>query len=147
MFRWKAVSPNSWNLVWCPAKLQHHIWSRQTETHVWSPPRKMMFGPSEIATMVNVLIWSPHFGAAFLLALPLKPSYKATPVLPTPRIGAAAERGRSRKGVSAFEFHFGCITRSPSSALLPFFGGGFPYQYRLQKKGYPYSNTSTGGPR
>ena len=29
-----------------------------------------------------------------------------------------------------------------------FFGGGFPYQNRLQKeKGYPYSKLSTGGPR
>ena len=28
------------------------------------------------------------------------------------------------------------LTRSPSSALShPFFGGGFPYQNRLQKKG------------
>ena len=34
-------------------------------------------------------------------------------------------------------------TRSPSSALLPFFWGRVP----LQKKGYPYSNLSTGGPR
>ena len=35
---------------------------------------------------------------------------------------------------------------SPSSALLPVFGVGFPYSRRLQKKGYPYSNLSTGGP-
>ena len=35
----------------------------------------------------------------------------------------------------------------PSSALLPFLGGGFPYQNRLQKKGYPYSNLSTREPR
>ena len=27
-----------------------------------------------------------------------------------------------------------------------FFGGGFPYEDRLQRKGYPYSNLSTGGP-
>ena len=26
------------------------------------------------------------------------------------------------------------VTRSPSSALLPFFGGGFPYSNKLQKK-------------
>ena len=45
------------------------------------------------------------------------------------------------------------ITRSPSSALLPFFGGGFPYYNRLQRKtkkkenGYPCSNLSLGGPR
>ena len=26
------------------------------------------------------------------------------------------------------------LTRSPSSALLPFFWGGFPYKNRLQKK-------------
>ena len=37
-------------------------------------------------------------------------------------------------------------SRSPSSALLPLvLGGGFPYN-RLQKKRYPYSNLSTGGP-
>ena len=27
-----------------------------------------------------------------------------------------------------------------------FFGGVFPYYNRLQKKGYPYSDLSTGGP-
>ena len=33
-------------------------------------------------------------------------------------------------------------------ALIPFvsLGGGFPYSNRLPKKGYPYSNLSTGGP-
>ena len=30
--------------------------------------------------------------------------------------------------------------------FYPFFGGGLPYQNRLQKEGYPYSNLSTGGP-
>ena len=39
------------------------------------------------------------------------------------------------------------VVRSPSSALLPFLGGGFLYSNRLQKKGYPYSNLSTGRPR
>ena len=37
------------------------------------------------------------------------------------------------------------VSRFPSSALLPFFGGGFPHN-RPQKRGYPYSNLSTGGP-
>ena len=38
---------------------------------------------------------------------------------------------------------------SPSSALLPFYGGGSPYtqKKRQQKKGHPYSNLSAGGPR
>ena len=36
----------------------------------------------------------------------------------------------------------GSKPRSPSSALLPFFGGGFPIDCR--KKGYPYCNLSTG---
>ena len=41
----------------------------------------------------------------------------------------------------------GWVCRSPSSALLPFFRGGFPSN-RLQKKSwYPYSNLSTGEPR
>ena len=35
--------------------------------------------------------------------------------------------------------------RSPSSALIPFFGDPTEIDYR--KKGHPYSNLSTGGPR
>ena len=38
-------------------------------------------------------------------------------------------------------------TRFPSSALLPFFGGGFPLKYTTEKSWYPYSNLSSGGPR
>ena len=49
--------------------------------------------------------------------------------------------GCSRKGTG------GELTRSPSSRLLPtFLVGRVPLLNRLQKKGYPYSNLSTGGP-
>ena len=44
--------------------------------------------------------------------------------------------------------HIPSTSRSPTSALLHFFGGGFPSN-RLQKKkkGHPSSNLSAGGPR
>ena len=40
------------------------------------------------------------------------------------------------------------LSRSPSSALLPFFGGRVPLLKSTPDKkiGYPYSNLSTGGP-
>ena len=37
--------------------------------------------------------------------------------------------------------------RSPSSALLPFFGEGSPTKVACRKQRYPHSNLSTGGPR
>ena len=39
-----------------------------------------------------------------------------------------------------------CLLGPPVLPLFPLFGGGFPYQNGLQKRGYPYSNLSTGGP-
>ena len=36
--------------------------------------------------------------------------------------------------------------RSPVVPFYPFLGGGFLYQNRVQKIGYPYSSPSTGGP-
>ena len=44
----------------------------------------------------------------------------------------------------AFRSLTGAYNQLGSPVVL--FGGGFPYKYRLQKKGYPYSNLSTGGP-
>ena len=42
---------------------------------------------------------------------------------------------------------FSLCTKSPSSALLPLFlGEGSPSKIDYGKKGYPYSNPSTGGP-
>ena len=52
--------------------------------------------------------------------------------------------GLSHGQQSLYSYSF---TRSPSSALLPFFGGRVPLlKQTTEKKGYHYSNLSTGGP-
>ena len=52
------------------------------------------------------------------------------------------------KRVPFLVFSHRLYSRSPSSALLPFFGGRVPLlKWTTEKSWYPFSNLSTGGPR
>ena len=53
---------------------------------------------------------------------------------------------QSSHSFGAASHSFTKAREDPSSAHLPFFGRGFPHYNKLQKKGYPYSNLSTGEP-
>ena len=81
-------------------------------------------------------------GLAWTVAYVLRPPVSQMLLGPDQGLGCGAEVRGPRNG--------GCADLTRSPRIVPLyrfiFGGGFPYWNRLQKKGYPYSTLSTGGP-